>query len=217
MLSFFLKRVFPLLLIILGFFSPYRYIVVSIIFSVAYLCLFFFGAQRAANTGWGPQDNSSRWGNDKFEGSKKSEKSFGMQERAVQEGFPSARGDEKALIEKSDGREGKRSRRYDDRDVRPTSREGYNRREEKRSTRENDDDRFRSDEKRSRRHNDSNFEPRSGEDHYRRDEKRSKRHGDDEYESRPNRDYERREQKKSPRNESESYGRQYRDKRSGEK
>ncbi|KAE8656770.1 RNA-binding motif protein, X-linked 2 [Hibiscus syriacus] len=72
-------------------------------------CKFSHDEQRAANTGWGHQDKSSRWGNDKFEGSKKSEKSFGVQERAVQEGFRSARGDEKAS-EKSGGREGKRSR-----------------------------------------------------------------------------------------------------------
>ncbi|XWS28698.1 hypothetical protein CRYUN_Cryun25bG0093700 [Craigia yunnanensis] len=141
-------------------------------------CKFSHDEQRAANTGWGPQDKSSRWGNDKFEVSKKSEKSFGMQDRAVQEGFRPARGDEKAL-EKSDGREDKRSRRYDDKDVGSTSREDYNRREEKRSTRHNDDYRLRKEEKRSRRHNDSDFEPRSREDRHRRDEKRSIRHGDD--------------------------------------
>ncbi|XVF68980.1 hypothetical protein PTKIN_Ptkin11bG0044800 [Pterospermum kingtungense] len=162
-------------------------------------CKFSHDEQRAANTGWGPQDKSSRWGNDKFEGSKKSEKSFGTQGRAVQGGFRPARGDEMAL-EKSDGREDKRSKRYDDKDVRSTSREDHTRREEKRPTREHDDDLFRRDEKRSR-----------------RDEKRSKSYGYDEYESRPNRDYERREQKKLIRNESESYPRHDRDKRSGEK
>ncbi|XWS71584.1 hypothetical protein CRYUN_Cryun03dG0150400 [Craigia yunnanensis] len=149
------------------------------------------------------QDKSSRWGHDKFEGSKKSEKSFGMQESAVQEGFRPARGNEKAL-QKNDGREGKRSRRYDDKDVGPTSREDYNRREEKRSTRRNDDefepnskgDQYRREEKRSRRHNDSDFEPRSGEDRYRRDEKRLKRHGDDEYGARLKEDHYRRDQKR---------------------
>ena len=100
-----------------------------------------------------------------------------MPERAVQEGFRPARGDEKAL-KKSDGSEDKRFRRYDDKDVAPTSREDYNRKEEKRSTWDNDDNRFRREEKRSRGHNDNDFEPRSGEDPYRRDEKRSKRHGD---------------------------------------
>lgn len=158
-------------------------------------CKFSHDEQRAANTGWGPQDKSSRWGNDKFEGSSKSEKRLGMQDRAVQEGFRPARGDEKAS-EKSDGREGKRSRRYDDKDVGPTSREDYNHREERRSTRHNDDDQFRKEEKGSRRHNDSDFEQRSREDRYRRDEKRSKRHGDDDFEPRPNRDHDRREQKK---------------------
>ncbi|XP_022732286.1 zinc finger CCCH domain-containing protein 42-like [Durio zibethinus] len=146
-------------------------------------CKFSHDEQRAANTGWGPQDKSSRWGNDKFEGSKKSEKSFGMQERAVLEGIRPAKGAEKTL-EKSDGREGKRSRRYDDKDAGPTSREDYNHREEKRSTRHNDDDWYRREERGSRRHNDSDFEPRSGEDRYRRDEKRSKRHGDDGYRAR---------------------------------
>lgn len=42
-------------------------------------CKFSHNEQRAANTGWGAEDQkSSRWGNDKFEGSAKSEK------RAVQ-------------------------------------------------------------------------------------------------------------------------------------
>ncbi|PPD87431.1 hypothetical protein GOBAR_DD15598 [Gossypium barbadense] len=119
----------------------------------------------AANTGWGPQDNkSSRWGNDKYEGSKKSDKSSGMQEHTV---------------EKRDGREGKRSRRYDGKDAGPASREDCSGIEGKRLTRHNDDDRYKREEKRSRWHNDSDLEPRSVEDHHRRDENRSRRHGDD--------------------------------------
>ncbi|XVE59398.1 hypothetical protein DITRI_Ditri05aG0043500 [Diplodiscus trichospermus] len=207
-------------------------------------CKFSHDEQRAANTGWGPQDKSSRWGHDKFEGSKKSEKGFGMREPAVQEGLRPARGNEKAS-EKGDGREGKRSRRYDDKDVVPTSRD---RREEKRSTRHNvdefdpntRDDRYRREEKRSRRYNDGDFEPRSEEDryrrdekglkrhrddeygarlkedHYRRGEKRSKRHGDDDFEPRSNGEHDRREKKVS-RTESESYPREDPDKRGGEK
>ncbi|KAB2028308.1 hypothetical protein ES319_D05G089800v1 [Gossypium barbadense] len=128
-------------------------------------CKFSHNEQRAANTGWGPQDNkSSRWGNDKYEGSKKSDKSSGMQEHTV---------------EKRDGREGKRSRRYDGKDAGPASREDCSGIEGKRLTRHNDDDRYKREEKRSRWHNDSDLEPRSVEDHHRRDENRSRRHGDD--------------------------------------
>ncbi|GMI92208.1 hypothetical protein HRI_002890100 [Hibiscus trionum] len=195
-------------------------------------CKFSHDEQRAANTGWGHQDKSSSWGNDKFEGSKKSEKSFGAQER-------SARGDEKAS-EKSDGREGKRSRRYDGKDVRSTSRENYNGSEDRRSRWHNDDDRYKREEKRSRRHDDGNHEPRSVEDLHRKDEKisrrhgdddeygarvkedrrdgsRSKRHGDDEFEPRLNGDHDRRGEKRLPRKESESYPREDRDKRGDEK
>ncbi|KAL4335471.1 hypothetical protein GQ457_07G035190 [Hibiscus cannabinus] len=201
-------------------------------------CKFSHDEQRAANTGWGHQDKSSRWGNDKFEGSKKSEKSVGVQERSVQEGFRSARGDEKAS-EKSDGREEKRSRRYDGKDVGSTSREDYNGGEGRRS-RWHNDDRYKREEKSSRRHNDDNHEPRSVEDLHRKDEKRSrrhgddgeygarvkedrkdesrsKRHGDDEFESRPNVDHDRRGEKRFSRNESESYPREDRDKRGDEK
>ncbi|TYJ33311.1 hypothetical protein E1A91_A05G094600v1 [Gossypium mustelinum] len=203
-------------------------------------CKFSHNEQRAANTGWGPQDNkSSRWGNDKYEGSKKSDKSSGMQEHTVQEGFRSSRGDEKAL-EKRDGREGKRSRRYDGKDAGPASREDYSGIEGKRLTRHNDDDRYKREEKRSRRHNDSDLEPRSVEDRHRRDENRSRRHGDDgedrarlkedrkdesrskrhgndEFDPRPNGDHDRRGEKRILRNESESHPREERDKRGGER
>ncbi|KAK8550838.1 hypothetical protein V6N13_119342 [Hibiscus sabdariffa] len=202
-------------------------------------CKFSHDEQRAANTGWGHQDKSSRWGNNKFDGSKKSEKSVDGQEPSVQEGFRSARGDEKAS-EKSDGREGKRSRRYDGKDVGSTSREDYNGGEGRRSRWHNDDDRYKREEKSSRRHNDDNHEPRSVEDLHRKDEKRSrrhgddgeygarvkedrkdesrsKRHGDDEFEPRPNVDHDRRGEKRFSRNESESYPREDRDKRGDEK
>ncbi|OMO90480.1 hypothetical protein COLO4_19142 [Corchorus olitorius] len=175
-------------------------------------CRFSHDEQRAANTGWGPQDNkSSRWGNDKFEGSKKGEKSFGRQERADQEGFRPGR-TEKAL-EKSDGREGKRSRRFDDKDG-PSSRENYDRREDRRSRRQNDDvddlsqdDRYRREEKRSRRHDDGDFEPRSGEDRYRRDEKISRRDDDDEYGEKLREDHRRRDEKRSKRHADDEFER----------
>ncbi|PPR96717.1 hypothetical protein GOBAR_AA23967 [Gossypium barbadense] len=205
-----------------------------------FLAILLSCARRAANTGWGPQDNkSSRWGNDKYEGSKKSDKSSGMQEHTVQEGFRSSRGDEKAL-EKRDGREGKRSRRYDGKDAGPAPREDYSGIEGKRLTRHNDDDRYKREEKRSRRHNDSDLEPRSVEDRHRRDENRSRRHGDDgedrarlkedrkdesrskrhgndEFDPRPNGDHDRRGEKRILRNESESHPREERDKRGGER
>ncbi|GMI81724.1 hypothetical protein HRI_001841700 [Hibiscus trionum] len=202
-------------------------------------CKFSHDEQRAANTGWGPQDKSSRWGNDKFEGSEKSEKRFGMQERLVQEGFRSARGDEKAS-EKSDGIEGKRSRMYGGKDVGPTSREDDKGGEDRRSSQHNDDDWYKRGEKRSRRHNDGDFEPRSVEDRHRKDEKRSRRHGDDgeygtrlkedrrdesrsrrhgddDFEPRPNEGHDRRGEKRSLTNGSESYPREDRDKRGDEK
>ncbi|KAE8666729.1 Tetratricopeptide repeat (TPR)-like superfamily protein [Hibiscus syriacus] len=161
------------------------------------------------------------------------------QKGAVQEGFRSARGNEKAS-EKSDGRDGKRSRRYNNNDVGPTSREDYNGGEDRRSRQQNDDDPGKREEKRSRRHNDGDFEPCSAEDHHRKDEKRSRRHGDDgeygprlkedkrdenrskghdddEFEPRPNGDRDRRGEKRSLRNESESYPREDRDKRGAEK
>ncbi|KAE8733815.1 Tetratricopeptide repeat (TPR)-like superfamily protein [Hibiscus syriacus] len=162
-----------------------------------------------------------------------------MQERVVQEGFRLARGDEKAS-EKSDGREGKRSRSYDGKDVGPMSREDYNGSEDRRSRWHNDDDQYKREDKRSRRHNDGDHEPRSVEDHHRKDEKRlrrhgdegeyearvkddrrdesrSKRHGDDEFEQRPNGDRDRRGEKRFSSNESESYIREDHDKRDDEK
>lgn len=53
-------------------------------------CKFSHDEQRAANTGWGAEDKSSRWGHDKFDGPR-SEKKSGMQyhvpESKVEEGF----------------------------------------------------------------------------------------------------------------------------------
>lgn len=125
---------------------------------VSYFMIFcFFFIQRAANTGGGPQDRSSRWGHEKFEGF-----SWGKNDSSSR-----ATGSGRVALEgnpnQSDRREEKRSIRHDHREK---PREDHGRREDKRS----------------RRHSDNNeFEARSREDHYRRDEKRPKRHESESY------------------------------------
>lgn len=120
-------------------------------------CKFSHNEQRAANTGGGPQDRSSRWGHEKFEGF-----SWGKNDSSSR-----ATGSGRVALEgnpnQSDRREEKRSIRHDHREK---PREDHGRREDKRS----------------RRHSDNNeFEARSREDHYRRDEKRPKRHESESY------------------------------------
>ncbi|KAJ0038760.1 hypothetical protein Pint_23712 [Pistacia integerrima] len=181
-------------------------------------CKFSHDEQRAANTGGGPQDKSSRWGHEKFEGKKEGFRWDNKDSSSI------ATGNGKALEsdpKQSDKWEEKRSRRHDDIEK---SRDDDHRREEKRlirhdaeefepSSRENH---YRMEEKRPRRHTDDEPQGRSGGDQYRREEKRSRRHGDDEFEPRSRED-DRRGERRSTRNESDSYTREDRDRRGGDK
>ncbi|GKU93349.1 hypothetical protein SLEP1_g6950 [Rubroshorea leprosula] len=186
-------------------------------------CKFSHDEQRAANTGWGHEDKSSRWGHDKFEGSKNNERRSSMQEQAVEEGFRSSykdsssrRKENEKVLEKRDVR----STKYNDKDIEPKSREDFDRREEKRSRYRDDEiqpksreDHYRREEKGYRRDDDNGFEQRSREDRHRKEEKRSKRDGDDELKPRSREDHDRRDEKRSSRRESESYQKEDLDKR----
>uniref|UniRef100_A0A2P2NG02 Zinc finger CCCH domain-containing protein 25-like n=1 Tax=Rhizophora mucronata TaxID=61149 RepID=A0A2P2NG02_RHIMU len=152
-------------------------------------CKFSHDEQRAANTGWGPQDKSPRWGHDKFEGPTKSHKTSGS-ERALERHY-----------KEKDRMEEKRSKRHDDDDIRQDSREDYSRK----------------DERRSRRHEDDKFEPKSREDRYKRDESRSRRHDVNDFQPKSREDDDRRGEKRSRRRESEAYLREDQDKRGGDK
>lgn len=46
-------------------------------------CKFSHDEQRAANTGWGPQDTDSRWNHDKFDGPPKSHKKYNTSDRSL--------------------------------------------------------------------------------------------------------------------------------------
>ncbi|KAJ9146790.1 hypothetical protein P3X46_029017 [Hevea brasiliensis] len=192
-------------------------------------CKFSHDEQRAANTGWGPEDKSPRWGHDKFDAPKKSEKRSGNER-------PS-----ESLPKQSDRREDKSSRRHDDNEMERKSKEDYHRRDGKRWRRQEDnefepkssEDYDRRDEKRSRRHGDEEFEPKSRDDYHRSDEKRLRRHEDvqrgedykrderglrrhnngDGLEPRSRDNDDRREEKRFKRHESESYLREDQDKR----
>ncbi|KAH8499056.1 hypothetical protein Peur_074195 [Populus x canadensis] len=207
-------------------------------------CRFSHDEQRAANTGWGAQDKSSRWGHKMFDGPKKSEErsSYNM----PSESHP----------KQNDRREEKRSRWHDDNEIVQKPREDYNRREDKKLRRLEDDafvtnpreddykrdenrlkrhkdivpepklrgDNYRKEEKISRRHDRDEFEPRSREDelklrgdNYRKEEKISRRHDRDEFEPRSREDDDKREERRSRRNETESYFREEQDKRRGDK
>ncbi|KAF2291638.1 hypothetical protein GH714_027759 [Hevea brasiliensis] len=137
--------------------------------------------ERAANTGWGPEDKSPRWGHDKFDAPKKSEKRSGNER-------PS-----ESLPKQSDRREDKSSRRHDENEMERKSKEDYHRR----------------DGKRWRRHEDNEFEPKSSEDYDRRDEKRSRRHGDEEFEPKTRDDYHRSDEKRLRRHEDVQRGEDY--------
>ncbi|KAF5744516.1 putative RNA recognition motif-containing protein [Tripterygium wilfordii] len=170
-------------------------------------CKFSHDEQRAANTGWGSEDKSARWGHENFEGPRKSEKK-------IEEGFRSRekdlnsilKGQERALENyprESDRREEKRSGRRNDDGIEPKSGEDYDKSE----------NRQRREERRSTQRNDGEFEPKTREDPYRRQAKR--RHGDDEFETRRREVDDRKEDKRSRRRESEYSLREDRDKRGG--
>lgn len=150
-------------------------------------CKFSHDEQRAANTGWGHDDDSSKWGHDKFEGPKKERRYGNNQTNPI----PETRDRDS------------RSKAYDVEKGLGSQPKTNDRREEKMLQRHGDDDKFegrennsRREEKRSRRHEDDEFERRSREDRYRREEKRSRRNGYDDMEPEP-RDHHRSEDTRS--------------------
>ncbi|KDP46508.1 hypothetical protein JCGZ_08480 [Jatropha curcas] len=200
-------------------------------------CKFSHDEQRAANTGWGPQDNSLRFGHDKFEGPKRSDKRSINERPSEIHLKQSDRRDGNGLRWHDDNeferkpredhhwRDGKRARRHGDDEFEQKPKEGYYRRDEKRSRRhENNEsepksreDYPRSSENRSIRREDGEFEPKSREDDYKRDERRLRRHDGDGLEQRSRDDDDRREDKRLKRHESESHLREDWDRRAGDK
>ncbi|KAJ7959795.1 Zinc finger CCCH domain-containing protein [Quillaja saponaria] len=143
-------------------------------------CKFSHDEQRAANTGWGHEDNSSKWGNDKFDGPRKGEKradrnlSSHVTDSADKNPRPRAQGDDTGIErypKQSDQREEKILRRSDAGDE-FVQRENHDRRDVKRSRRDDDEyehrsreDRRRRDARKSREDDDHDFEPKPREDH----------------------------------------------------
>ncbi|CAN1846423.1 Zinc finger CCCH domain-containing protein 42 [Linum perenne] len=187
-------------------------------------CKFSHDEQRAANTGWGAQDDKSpTWGHDKFDGQHKGEKVFDKERPTQKQSKP------------SDGREERRSRNHDGRESGEQSREdNYRRRDEKRTgwqrdgeykekSRENDYNRDEKklkrpvdDDKGSRRHEyDESYAKSSAiktrEGDYRREDRRSSRHTSDDYESRSREDDHRGQEKSSRSKESRHYSAEDRD------
>ncbi|KAF7833760.1 zinc finger CCCH domain-containing protein 25-like [Senna tora] len=182
-------------------------------------CKFSHDEQRAANTGWGaPEDDSSKWGHDKFEGQRKEKRYSGNQSNHISETRerdfrPKAQGNEMGLAsqpKRSERREEKILQRPDDDKF--EGRGNNHRREEKRSRRHEDDefahrsreDRDRREDKGSRRHGDDDMEP-EPRDHRRREDTRSRKPDDVEFEPK-SRDSDRREDKKYRRQDNDDSG-----------
>ncbi|XP_028127416.1 zinc finger CCCH domain-containing protein 25-like isoform X1 [Camellia sinensis] len=143
--------------------------------------------QRAANTGWGPEDyKKSRWGHDRFEGSTKSEKQTGSSNRNSE--FPAQEG------HRSSDR-GARSSRTKGSEV---GRESQNKLRELKSRDTDHGDMENQFEQKEKMDQKEDWDKRGGA------EKRPRRH-DAEPNSREDHDNDRREEKRSRRNESESY------------
>ncbi|XP_027941920.1 zinc finger CCCH domain-containing protein 25 isoform X1 [Vigna unguiculata] len=146
-------------------------------------CKFSHDEQRAANTGWGQEEDNPKWGHDKFEGPKKERRSGNNQpnhnsETRDRDSRSKARANDgfNNLPKRSDREE--RSRRWHDDDD-DKGRENNSRREEKGS----------------RRYGDDEFEHKPREERYRREEKKSRK---DDYDDIPEqKDHRRREDKKS--------------------
>ncbi|XP_006290361.2 zinc finger CCCH domain-containing protein 42 [Capsella rubella] len=160
-------------------------------------CKFSHDEKRAANTGWGhEEDRSSRWDHDKFNGAKKGGTSFGQRgdfkPDAEEKGYR-----EKGHGDTSYGRPKERERMdRDDREPR------YDRREQKRSGQHDDSqsrrhnadiDHVRED-KRSRTDDREKLKSESRRDHYHREEKGSSRQS--ETSTRQDRDFSRREDRR---------------------
>lgn len=98
-------------------------------------CRFSHNEQRAANTGWGPQDaKNSRWENDKFQGPTKSERGSNH-ERTRTRDKDSRDEDTRRLKPKKDEDlhgHGRKPTKYDDSEMNHREEEGGDRRKEKR-------------------------------------------------------------------------------------
>ncbi|CAJ1970629.1 unnamed protein product [Sphenostylis stenocarpa] len=148
-------------------------------------CKFSHDEQRAANTGWGHEEDNPKWGHDRFEGPRKERRPGNNQSDHIPEtrdrdSRSRAHGDGAGLNNqpKRSGRE-ERTKRWHDDDDKFEGREHNNRREEKGS----------------RRYGDDEFEHKSREERYRREEKKSRK---DDYNGMPEpKDHRRREDKRS--------------------
>ncbi|XP_057442274.1 zinc finger CCCH domain-containing protein 25-like [Lotus japonicus] len=181
-------------------------------------CKFSHDEQRAANTGWGREEDNPKWGHDKFEGPKKERRPGNNQSNRIGETIDrdsrSRAQSEMGLDyqpKKSDRRDEKVSQRHDG-DDKFEGRENNSRREEKRSRRHGDDefehipreDRYRRDDKRAKRNGYDGMEP-EPRDHHRREAKRSTNPDDAEFEPQ-SRDSDIREEKRSRRHDDDDFG-----------
>ncbi|KAL7002917.1 hypothetical protein U1Q18_004077 [Sarracenia purpurea var. burkii] len=143
-------------------------------------CKFSHDEQRAANTGWGPDDKNSRWGHDKFAVSTKIEKGSGTSNRISDSTAPEAHrsSDKDARSSRTKGIEvGKHSH---DKLSESTARDQENPLEgkEKRMDHKEDYGKLAATERRRR---GRDADPNSREDRDRRDVKRSRRHEAESY------------------------------------
>lgn len=184
-----------------------------------------FCLQRAANTGWGANDQKGRWDHDKFDGQPRSERKH---DKNTQTRHPEstvqarrshdtdARHTSKGKEMLNDGRDEKRSRRHADEELETRD----DRRQDKRPRRSAGADPFkptskdydRREESRARRYDDEHYAHKLREGDDRRKDKRSGWDNDD-FEPRGKEGYDRTEQKQSRRHESESYSRKNGDRR----
>ncbi|OIW16509.1 hypothetical protein TanjilG_32179 [Lupinus angustifolius] len=179
-------------------------------------CKFSHDEQRAANTGWGQEDNSSKWGNDKFEGPKREGRPGNHSNRIPEtrdKDLRSRAHDNERGLDSQPKRSDRREmlRRHDDDDI-FEGRENNTIREEKKSRRHEDDeferrsreDQHRREEKRSRRNDYDDMEP-DQRDHHRREDKSSRKPDDVEFEPK-SRDSDTREDKRPRRQDDDDFG-----------
>ncbi|KAK7286851.1 hypothetical protein RJT34_22156 [Clitoria ternatea] len=147
-------------------------------------CKFSHDEQRAANTGWGRDEDDRKWGHDKFEGPKNNRRSVNNQSNHITE---TSGGDSRPRVHDNDIALDNQRKRSD--------------RSEKTLWWNGDDflgreNNSRQGEKRSRRHEDDEFEHRLREDRYRREGRKSRKNDYDGLEPEP-KDHHRREDKRS--------------------
>ncbi|XP_010535403.1 PREDICTED: zinc finger CCCH domain-containing protein 25 [Tarenaya hassleriana] len=169
-------------------------------------CKFSHDEKRAANTGWGhEEDRSSRWDHDKFDGMKTGGTSYGDRGKVRPDDKYSSYG-EKDYKGASDGHPRERGRKEEtrlgwrDRDYESKLRGDREDRHERKPIRDDDgfereprsrDTRDRRDEKRGAHHDDSSEQQSRKyvtENDYKRDDKRSRRHDSDELKVKSRRD-----------------------------